>query len=87
MNDVEVDERQGPILGDPACVWRKKKDCNYLTYRNDEAHSEFAGAVINPGTNTMKWPHLDRFIFNFRSSRSANLRAFVVCCFITKNKP
>lgn len=52
MNDVGVNEWQSLISGDPACVWRKKKGCINLTYCNNEVHSEFAGAVINPGTNT-----------------------------------
>lgn len=65
MNDVVVDEWQGPILGDPAGVWREKKGCNSLTCCNDEGHSEFAGAVINAGNkhNEMTAPGQTHFQF------------------------
>lgn len=55
-----------PFSGNLPVLGGKKKFCN-LIYCNDEAHSEVADAVINPGTNTKKWLCLDRFIFNFRS--------------------
>lgn len=68
VDDGGVDQRWTPLLGGSACAQREKRGFNNITYCNGEAHSEFTGAVISPGTHD-ETTHQSTFIWNFRGPR------------------